>query len=384
MSSVQTLDFSQPTKFSAELRRRIVRAIAPVCEAIALRMTSELRAPVELAIADSQQLSWSAARAQLPANALAASLQATASGRGDGGQMLLSIEPPLIFRALECLLGGVASGAGAERRFSEIDWALTRRLLEELTAQFNAAWRDLGQLELSLTEIDVEGDGGVAAAHSEPTFAVSFDGSIEGLHSNLSLLIPWSTVAPFAEEIVGGSQHREDADPRQRHAVRRGLAKANVLLRAEVGAVQMPVEQMLALAPGSLLALERRAEEGMTLFAESVPLGRVEPGLRSQRRAVRLSTAIEPADAQTPRAPSPNATIRAGRMTGVPVRVWAELGRTTLPLGSTLDLPPGTVLELDQDAEDPVEVYVGGKCFAHGALQVTDEGVWAVRLDSLH
>lgn len=398
MSAVQTVDFSQPTKFSAELRRRIVRAIGPACEAIALRLTSELRTPVELTIADSQQLSWSAARAQLPAGALAAALQATVPGRAESGQMLLGIEPALILRALECLLGGVAATAPEERRFSEIDWALTRRLIEDLTNQLAAAWRDLGQVELVLAEIDVEGDGGVATPHAEPTFTVSFDSSIEGLSSGLTLLIPWSTVSPFAEEIVGGSRHREAADPRQRNAVRRGLAKAGVLLRAEVGAVQMPVEQMLALGPGSLLALECLAEEGMTLFAESVAIGRVEPGLRSRRRAVKLIGTIEPGGAQAPRAASAATTASAqpgmgaegaealrslGRMTGVPVRVWAELGRATLPLGSTLELPPGTVLELDRDSEDPVDVYVGGKRFAHGTLQVTDEGVWAVRLDTL-
>ena len=70
-------------------------------------------------------------------------------------------------------------------------------------------------------------------------------------------------------------------------------------------------------------------------------------------------------------------------MLGVHVRVWAELGRVTLPLGSTLELPPGSVLELDQGAEAPIELFVNGMCFAHGTLQVTAEGDWAVQVDAL-
>ncbi len=397
MSTVQAVDFSQPTKFSAELRRRIVRAIGPVCEGIALRLTSELRAPVELAVAEAQQLSWSAAKAQLPADAIAAALGVRGPARAEQPRaMLLAIEPPLILRALECLLGGVAASAPEQRRLSEIDWALTQRLLDGVTAQLGVAWRDLGGLELTLAEIDVEGDGGVVAPHAEPTFAIGFDGAIDGLRSSMTLLVPWTTVAPVAEEIVGAARHSEDADPQQRQAVRRGLARAHVLLRAEIGAVQMPVEEMLALGPGSLLALDARAEDGMTLFAERVPLARVQPGLRAQRRAVRLSTAIEPTDLDAsvvrtaPSAPSPalggereRPDAALGRMSGVPVRVWAELGRTTLPLGSALELPPGTVLELDQDTERPIEVFVGGKCFALGALQTADDGVWAVQIERL-
>ncbi len=71
------------------------------------------------------------------------------------------------------------------------------------------------------------------------------------------------------------------------------------------------------------------------------------------------------------------------RMLGVPVRVWAELGRTTIPLGRALELPPGTVLELDQAAEAPIELFVNGMCFAHGTLAVTAEGEWAVQIDTL-
>jgi flagellar motor switch protein FliN/FliY len=71
------------------------------------------------------------------------------------------------------------------------------------------------------------------------------------------------------------------------------------------------------------------------------------------------------------------------RMLGVPVRVWAELGRTQIPLGNALELPPGTVIELDQGAEAPIELFVNGLCFAHGSLEVAAEGEWAVQIDTL-
>ena len=62
------------------------------------------------------------------------------------------------------------------------------------------------------------------------------------------------------------------------------------------------------------------------------------------------------------------------------VRVWAELGRTHVPLGQAPDLPAGAVLELDRKADDPVDLYVNGLRFASGTLVLTDEGEWALRL----
>jgi flagellar motor switch protein FliM len=387
---IRTVDFSQPNKFTVELRRRIARVLGPFCEAFAIRLSSELRAPVELAVADSSQLTWSAAKAQLPAHAIAVALEIQQIER----QMLLGIEPALVLQALECLLGGTAAQAPSERKLSEIDWALTRRLLESMTAQLTHAWRDLGGQQLVLGEVDLEGDAGIIAPIGEPTFALKLAATIDGLPSTMSLLIPWSAIAPLAEEIFGAGPKPEDADPHEGRAMQRGLSGAHVLLRAEVGSAQMPVEQMLALTPGALLALEDRAESGVQLFAEEVPLGRARPGLRGARRAIKLTDAMAPRQAHAPvAAAAPKPGILDGevpaahdglaRMLGVPVRVWAELGRTTVPLGHALELPPGTVIELDQGAEEPIELFVNGMCFAHGTLEVTAEGEWAVQIDTL-
>jgi flagellar motor switch protein FliM len=401
---IRTVDFSQPTKFTAELRRRILRALGSFCEAFAMRLSTELRAPVELAVADSSQLTWAAAKAPLPANTIAVALGV----QPINAQMLLCIEPPLVLQALECLLGGHPTQATPERRFSEVDWALMQRLLQSMIAQLSPAWRDLGGLELSLGEVDLEGDAGVLAPIGEPTFAVALESRIDDLPSGMSLLIPWSAIGPVAEEILGAGPRLQDSDSREAHAMRRGLAGAHVCLRAEVGSREMPVERMLALTPGTLLGLQDRAAEGVRLFAEGVPIGRGRPGLRGAQRAVKLTEAIaragglstspmQPLFAQsTPGAPHPERGVMGSqtpeeaaptreslaRMMDVQVRVWAELGRTTLPLGQALDLPPGTVVELDQDAESPIELFVNGTRFAHGTLLDAD-GEWAVQIDAL-
>ncbi|MDO8188213.1 FliM/FliN family flagellar motor switch protein [Conexibacter sp. JD483] len=62
------------------------------------------------------------------------------------------------------------------------------------------------------------------------------------------------------------------------------------------------------------------------------------------------------------------------------VRVWAELGRTRLPLGDAPEMPTGHVLELDRKADEPVDLYVNGLRFASGTLVLTDDGEWALRL----
>jgi flagellar motor switch protein FliN len=80
---------------------------------------------------------------------------------------------------------------------------------------------------------------------------------------------------------------------------------------------------------------------------------------------------------------SPHSLALEEALGGISLRVWAELGRTRMPLGSALGLPLGAVVDLDRAADAPVDLYVNGMRFARGQLLVTDDGEWAVSLDGL-
>ncbi len=391
---IRALDFSQPTKFTTELRRRIGRAVDQFCEALGAWLASELKAEVELSPTDISQHTWAAAKAQLPADSIAVAVVAESIER----QMLLSVELPLVLQALECLLGGDAAQAPAERHMTEIDWVLARGVLDAIVHQLSLAWDELGGPELGRGEVDIEGDAGVLTPIGEPTLSVTLEVSVDGLSSSMSLLIPWAAIEPITESIRGGRSEPSSADPRSADALRRGVAEAHVLLRAEVGSVQMPIERMLELSSGALLALEDSAEDGVLLFAEGISLGRGRPGRSGARRAVKLASTSEPpvrADTYAKLGRSELERARAhldltrstpeGRaiLRSIFVRVWAELGRTHLSLGGALELAQGAVVELDQAAEAPVELFANGLCFANGSLVVTADGAWGVQVDEL-
>jgi flagellar motor switch protein FliN/FliY len=84
-----------------------------------------------------------------------------------------------------------------------------------------------------------------------------------------------------------------------------------------------------------------------------------------------------PAGGSAPSRPTANSPSLAG----IPVRVWAELGRARMPSAQVVGLPPGAVVELDRQAEEPIDLYVNGSRFATGRLVVVDGTDWAVRID---
>jgi flagellar motor switch protein FliN/FliY len=92
---------------------------------------------------------------------------------------------------------------------------------------------------------------------------------------------------------------------------------------------------------------------------------------------VRMDRALDAQTTEYTSAPL-GAALRA-----VPVRVWAELGRARMPAGTSLDLPTGSVVELDREVEDPVDLYVDGLHFATGRLRVAEDGSLQLEVETV-
>ncbi len=71
-----------------------------------------------------------------------------------------------------------------------------------------------------------------------------------------------------------------------------------------------------------------------------------------------------------------------GLIMDVPLEVTVELGRTTKSISEILDFTPGTIIELDRIAGEPIDVLVNGKFVAKGEVVVIEES-FSVRITEI-
>ncbi len=67
----------------------------------------------------------------------------------------------------------------------------------------------------------------------------------------------------------------------------------------------------------------------------------------------------------------------------VPVRVTVQIGRAQMTLGDLVQLGPGSLIPLDREAHEPVDILVNGKVVARGEV-VTIDNTYGVRITSVH
>ena len=61
------------------------------------------------------------------------------------------------------------------------------------------------------------------------------------------------------------------------------------------------------------------------------------------------------------------------RLSAIPMELTVEIGRTQMTVGETLDLHPGSVVELDRLAGEPADLLVNGTPIARGEVVVVGE-----------
>lgn len=74
--------------------------------------------------------------------------------------------------------------------------------------------------------------------------------------------------------------------------------------------------------------------------------------------------------------------LEPGSLLDMPLRVWAEIGRTKMPAAFVVGMPTGAIVDLDCEPDEPADLFVNGLHFGTGRL-VLVEGEWALKVETL-
>jgi len=252
--------------------------------------------------------------------------------------------------------------------------------------------------EVERGEVSVlEGDGSPFASLEPGTVAAGVS-YVDGVTGANVFLAPAATARLLAAKMGAGAEVEEDA-PLTELEMSAVSEASNQMMAAAAGAVGVVLGQEIEISPPQTRALNTAAEAdemfgsapyatATTFLVGGAPCRLIQ--LVPSAFVIRVGQAMNefagddgPAATATtgPEASGPRDVEETLR--GITMRVWAELGRTRLPLSDTLTLPLGSVVELDRHAEAPVDLYVNGLRFAEGILLVDDNGHWTIRLTEM-
>jgi flagellar motor switch protein FliN/FliY len=212
-----------------------------------------------------------------------------------------------------------------------------------------------------------------------------------GLTGGHSLILPHATALAIARalEVEEGDDELRSGDL---EAIREAVNQV-------LGAASPALLPLLGRSVAWTLASVRVVESQDALPGDIVPAGDASWLARCRLRAGdvelalgltigddvarALAATVVPAEpTPAPRAAEGGGGTRLDLILDVTLPVTVELGRARMQIQEILKLAPGSVIELDKSAGDPVELYINDRPIAKGEVVIIDEN-FGVRLTSI-
>ncbi len=217
-----------------------------------------------------------------------------------------------------------------------------------------------------------------AAAEGDAWMVCVSSGALRG---EMSLRLPPASVVRLAQ-IFTSEPAAPDAEltPEHREAAVELLRQAGGLVASALGASWGEVQLRLDLAVG---APSWPASSTVWLRAGEEPAALIELQLSAALAAALRAEKTTPAAPAAPIPPSPEQSkVKLDLLMDVELALTLRFGSRRLLLREVLDLNPGSVVDLDRQVQEPVDVLLDGRLVAQGEVVVL-EGNYGVRITAV-
>ncbi len=285
----------------------------------------------------------------------------------------------------DLMMGGDGTntdGGLGELRLSAISEAMDQMMGSAATSLSTMLGQmiDISPPEASLVDLDDFKKPGEIASFLEGTFCrISFRMQIDELvDSTILQLYPIDFAKSLYDTFI--NQQTAAAEPKAPEtpapAAAPEPAPAPAPDAAAYGMPQMDPSQMQMQG----MPMQGMPMQGMPM--QGMPMGMPMQGMPMQGMPMQpmgmpmqQMPNIQPAQFQALTGASPGVVPpeNIGLIMDVPLEVTVELGRTTKAISEILDFSPGTIIELDKIAGEPIDVLVNGKFVAKGEVVVIEE-----------
>lgn len=213
------------------------------------------------------------------------------------GQIILDINPSLLFPIIDRLLGGGSDiSAPARRPLTEIELRLVGRITSLFLAEMRNAWENVVALELEVDHVESNPQLVQIVPPNEVVVLISFELILGDVRGMLNLCIPFNTIERLGGKLSANSWITTSKKPATPDAIRQlteNLSGAVVEVVAELAETNIATADLINLRVGDIIATEQDIHRPLEIVIEGQPKYYATPGAYKGRKAIQVSGAIE-------------------------------------------------------------------------------------------
>jgi flagellar motor switch protein FliM len=213
------------------------------------------------------------------------------------GQAILEIDPSVTFTIIDRLFGGSGEGAKLNRELTDIEHSVMEGIIVRILGNMREAWTQVIDLRPRLSQIETNPQFAQIVPPSEMVVLVTLETKVGEVEGMMNLCIPYMTIEPIVSKLSAQfwySSVRRGATTENLNILKEKLSSVEIPVIAEVGHINIPVRDVLALRRGDVIRLYSvHVDDPMALNVGNKKKFLCRPGVIGKKMAVQITKKLE-------------------------------------------------------------------------------------------
>lgn len=293
---IKIYDFKRPDKFSKEQIRTVSIMHETFARLTTTSLSAQLRSLVQVHVASVDQLTYEEFIRSIPNPTTLAVINMDPLK----GSAILEIDPAITFSIIDRLFGGKGESAKVSRDLTDIEQSVMEGIIVRVLGNMLEAWSQVIDLRPRLGQIETNPQFAQIVPPTEMVVLVTLETKVGDVEGMMNFCIPYLTIEPIISKLSAQywySSVRRGATTENLNILRERLSTVEVTVVAEVGSMQLPVREVLALSTGDVIRLPNvKVTDPMALKIGNQPKFLCKPGVVGKKIAVQIIKKLEEAE----------------------------------------------------------------------------------------
>ena len=285
---IKIYDFKRPDKFSKEQIRTVQIMHETFSRLTTTSLSAQLRWMVQVHVASVDQLTYEEFIRSIPSPTTLAVINMDPLK----GNAILEIDPAITFSMIDRLFGGLGQATKVQRDLTDIEQSVMEGIIVRILANMRESWTQVIDLRPRLGQIETNPQFAQIVPPSEMVVLVTLETKVGEEEGMMNFCIPYITIEPIISKLSSQfwfSSVRRSSTTQYLNVLKEKLSTVDMDVVAEIGTIDLPVRDVLALRAGDVVRLSNvRVGDPLTLSVGNKKKFLCQPGVIGKRMAVQI------------------------------------------------------------------------------------------------
>jgi len=261
---VKVYDFKRPDKFSKDQLRAIQMIHESFARQLTTVMSTLIRSMVSAEVASVDQLAYE----EFVNSLVQPTVIGTVEMHPFDGNILVELNPNLVFSIIDRMLGGKGEFSGKVRELTDIEKTVTERVMMRMLELLEDSWSTVVDVRFRFESMESNPFFVQICPPRDMVLLVIMKLKVGDIEGMMSLCFPYFLMEPIVDKLssqqwFASTSRKRDED--ERECIVSSLGSVRIPLSLELGHTVLSLADVYALEPGDVIRLDETRESDISI-----------------------------------------------------------------------------------------------------------------------